>query len=257
MSQKVKLAERIVYASKATRIARASRLGIVVSAILTFLIFAISYYGQVVGNFTFSVDRLAQNAFITLYDDAEIKNYSSRLIAARVDNADGMTGLCGTEFSYFPIGHEVCIPSDEEIGSVDGSNNGASYIAYTFYVENAGDLVVDLNATVNIISASKGAEEALRVRVIFDGQSTTYAKPQSPKGESPGELEPLTEAFYSIDKVMYQEFNGFLPKDVIKVTIIIWYEGEDADHTINLWGGGVKLDMQFSIGRVYTEDETA
>lgn len=255
MSRKLKLAEHIVYASKATKIARASRLGIAVSAILTFLIFAISYYGEVVGNFTFSVDRMAQNAGITMYEDAEIKDYSSRLISQRVDNADGMTILCGTEYSQFPVGHEVCIPSDEEIGLVDGPNNGQSYIAYTFYVENAGDGVVDLDATVNIISAAKGAEHALRVRVIIDGDGTTYAKPQSSKGDFPGFVEPLTEAFYSIDKVMYQEFYAFSPGDIMKVTVIIWYEGEDADHTISLVGGGVKLDMVFSITHVYDGED--
>jgi len=251
MSHKAKLAERVVYVSKATRVAKASRIGIIVSALLTFLIFAVSYYGEVVGNFTFSVDRMAQNAGITIYDDATLRDFSSRLIASKVDNADGMTGYCGTEYTDIPVGHELCIPTDEVVTSVDGSHNGDSYLAYTFYVENAGDTAVDLSTKINILSATKGAEEAIRVRVIIDGVGTTYAKVQSSKGKAPGELEPLTEAFYSLTTVMYQEYYNFKPGDIKKVTVVLWFEGEDADHNINLVGGGVKLDMGFSIIKVY------
>jgi len=251
MSQKVKLAERIVYASKAVRVAKASRLGIVVSAILTFLIFAVSYYGEVVGNFTFSVDQMAQNAGITLYDDSTTYNYASKLISAKVDNADGMTILCGTEYSNFPLGSNVCIPSDEELSSVDGSNNGLSYLAYTFYVLNGGDSAVDMSATINVLAATKGAEEAVRVRVVVDGVGTTYAKYQSSHGVTPGELEPLTEAFSSLTEVMNQTYYMFQPGEVKKVTIILWYEGEDADHNVNIVGGGVRFDMVFTVTKVY------
>jgi len=251
MSQKIKLAERVISASRATRVAKASRLGIMVSAILTFLIFAISYYGEVVGNFTFTVDRMAQQAGITMYESILNKDYTSRLIATKVDNAEGMTAYCGTEYTNFPVGSQVCLPSDDQLSSVDGPNNGDSYLVYTFYVENAGDLPVDLSATLNLVSSAKGAEEALRVRVIIDGIGTTYAKRQSNKGAAPGELEPLTEAFYSLSEVMFEEITYFQPGDIMKVTIIMWYEGEDADHTINLVGGGVKLDMQFTVTDVY------
>lgn len=251
MSRKVLLAERVVRASKAARVAKASRLGITVSAVLTFMIFAVSYYGTVVGNFTFSVDRMAQNAGITIYDDATTKEYASRLVSTKVDNADGMTGYCGTEYTSFPLGHELCIPTDEVVTSVDGSHNGTSYLAYTFYVENAGDSVVDLTAQINVVSATKGADEAIRVRVIIDGEGTTYARRQTVNGPAPGELEPLTQAFYSINTVMYQEYYMFQPGEIKKVTVLLWYEGEDADHSINIVGGGVKLEMEFSVSKVY------
>lgn len=116
-----------------------------------------------------------------------------------------MTAYCGTEYTLYQLGDSVCIPSDEELTSKDGSNNGISYISYTFYVENAGDVPVDLIASVNMISSSQGADEAIRVRVIIDGIGITYAKRQSDKGTAPGELEPLTEAFYSPQEVMHEK----------------------------------------------------
>jgi hypothetical protein len=99
-----------------------------ISAILTFLIFAISYYGEVVGNFTFTVDRPAQNAGITLYEDHIAKEFTARLISDKVEDSTGMTSYCGTEYTDFPLGSSVCIPTDEELSLVDGQNNGYSYI---------------------------------------------------------------------------------------------------------------------------------
>jgi len=254
MGQKIKLASHIVYASKAAKIAKASRLGIVVSSVLIFLIFAISYYGTMVGNFTFSVDGTAREAGISMYEFADIKDYKTRVVSGKVEDNQGMTGYCGTEYYDGSQGEEVCIPEDEYFVNTDGPNNSFSYIAHTFYVENVGDYTLDLSASVNIISALKGAEESLRVRVIIDGVGVTYAKLQSDRGETPGETEPLTEGFYSIDKVMYKDFLEVDPGDTIKVTIIVWYEGVDADHTNAIFGGGVKLDMKFSVTKIY-EDE--
>jgi hypothetical protein len=258
MGQKIKLASHIVYASKAAKIAKASRLGIVVSSVLIFLIFAISYYGTMVGNFTFSVDGTAREAGISMYEFAEIKDYKTRVVSGKVEDNQGMTGYCGTEYYDGSQGLDVCIPEDDYFTSKEGSNNSFSYIANTFYVENVGDYKLDLSATVNIISALKGAEDSLRVRVIIDDAGTiyanTYAKVQSERGDSPGEVEPLTEGFYSVDKVMYQDFIEFNPGDTLKVTIIVWYEGVDTDHTNAIFGGGVKLDMKFSVTKIY-EDE--
>jgi hypothetical protein len=263
MSQKARLAQQILYASKAAKLAKASRLGIAASAILSFMIFAISYYGEMVGNFTLSVDREALNAGITLVETPGGEG-SSRLLAPKVDNADGMTSLCGTEYTVYRIGDDVCIPNDETLTSKDGNNSGPSYLVYTFYVINAGNADLDLSATVDVISASKGAEEAIRLRVIIDGAdedhfAATYARAQTSRGVNPGAAEPLTEMFYAPTQVLYKDFvneatNGYFhPGDTMKVTVVLWFEGEDADHNLNIVGGGVKLSMVFSVGKIYDQ----
>lgn len=251
MSKKAKLAQRIVFASKATKISKASRLGIVVSAILTFMIFAISYYGEVVGNFTFQVDRLALDAGITMYDDDLTQNYVTRIIANKVDEADGMTIYCGTEYTAFPEEDSVCMPSDAILGAVNGSNNGRNYLVQTFYLKNVGLYAVDLDASIDLLSAMKGADEAVRVRVVFNGVGTTYARVQSANGRNPGMYEPLTEPFIGVTDVMEQTFIKFEVNQVLKVTVILWYEGEDSNHNISLHSGGVKFEMTFTISKVY------
>lgn len=255
MSRKAKLAERIVYAAKATKVARASRLGIALSGVLIFLIFAIAYYGEVVGNFTFKVDRKAFQAGITLFHDPINKKYSSRLIADKVEKAYAMTAFCGTEHSNYFLGENVCLPSDEDISSVYGSNNGESYLAYTFFVENAGLKIVDLEASITLIQSTRGAEQSLRVRLIINDDATTYALPQTQTGADPGMPEIFTQPFLSPYVVMNRTFTAFRPDEAVKVTVILWYEGEDADHNVNIIGGGVKLDMTFSITYIYDDNE--
>jgi len=155
MRDKIKLAKHIVYASRAAKVAKASRFGIMASAVLTFLIFAISYYGQRVGNFTFVVDRMATRAGITMFENFQTRAETSLLYAPRVDNADGMTALCGTEFTFVQPGSDLCVPSDEVVSAVDGNNSDYSYLAYTFYVANAGDkllfLLIAFTEMMNII----------------------------------------------------------------------------------------------------------
>jgi hypothetical protein len=261
MSQKGRLAERVLAASKAARIAKASRLGIIASALLTFMIFSVSYYGQKVGNFTFTLDELAMESRMSLYENSEDKEYKTRIIADQVAEADGMTSYCGVRdtdgnlLTPYPVGESVCMPSDDWLTSVDGPNNGENYLAYTFYLEHAGTKPVDLQASITMISASKGAEDAVRVRVIFDGEGTTYAKLQSSNSKSPGEPEPYTSPFLGITSVMEKKFTRFEPGSIVKVTVILWYEGEDSNHNIDLHSGGVKFEMKFTVTKIYQNNE--
>lgn len=254
MRDKIKLAKHIVYASRAAKVAKASRLGIYASAILTFLIFAISYYGQRVGNYTVRIDRMGQGAGITIYDDSINLNYSSLLHMDQVPRADGMTGYCGTSYTRISLGSDLCIPPDEVVQSIDGGQNGESYLAHTFYVKNIGGRTVDISSIITVLAAYKGAEDAIRVRVIFNDVTTTYARAQTERGPNPGEPEPLTTPFYSTTEVLNQSFIEFKPGDVLKVTLLIWYEGEDPDHNNDILGGGVKLDLNFTVTKIYDDD---
>ncbi|MDP2424817.1 MAG: hypothetical protein U1C51_05360 [Candidatus Izemoplasmatales bacterium] len=253
MRDKVRLAQQIVYASKVTKVAKASQFGIMASAVLTFLIFAISFYGQQVGNSTIALERLAGRAGIVLYDNSEVKNYINILRSEPVKRADAMTGYCGTPYTIFQPGENVCIQSDEILSSVDGSNNRESYMVYTFYVENNGERAVDLRATLSVLDESKGAIESVRIRVIYENSAVTYAKPQTMYGPNPGEPEPLTVPFLSKNTVFINDYIRFEKTQVMKITIVIWYEGEDPDLTNAIMGGDVKLDFRFNASNPYDD----
>ena len=136
---------------------------------------------------------------------------------------------------------ETWLPTD--IDEIDGPHNGENYIAHTFYLKNVGTLDINYQAEIKILSVKKEADEAIRVKVYKNGDSTLYAKKQ--KGQDIP--EPDTTPFYSIDKIMSQEYLNFKVGEVDKYTIVIWLEGNDPECVNNIIGGRVKLEMHFKI----------
>ena len=53
--------------------------------------------------------------------------------------------------------------------------------------------------------------------------------------------------FVSANTVMIGEVSTFLPRDITKITVVIWLEGNDPDCTDDIMGGEFKLDMTFEI----------
>ena len=83
------------------------------------------------------------------------------------------------------LGDDPVYESYEAIDKVYGDHNGTNYLAYTFAVRNAGeeipggeDATVDYLASLEVVTAYKGADEAIRVMVFINGKPTVYAKPQ-------------------------------------------------------------------------------
>jgi hypothetical protein len=52
-----------------------------------------------------------------------------------------------------------------------------------------------------------------------------------------------------------EQFSAFDIGEVVKITVLIWYEGEDADHNNDIIGGGVKMEMVFNVIYVYEDDD--
>ena len=122
---------------------------------------------------------------------------------------------------------------------VSGSHNGKNYMAYTYYIRNAGKEDLGYNAKITLDSCAKGAEEAVRVAVWRNGDRIVYAAPSSN-----GDPEKGCENFQS-DKVVcsYREEN-FLVGNVDKYTIVIWMEGDDPECVDSIIGGSVEFSMR-------------
>jgi hypothetical protein len=251
MRNKLRLAQQVVYASKAVRIAKASQIGIISTSVLTFLMFAISYYGLQVGNSTMGIEKSAIDAGIAIYENSEEKALRTHLRSTPVESPDAMTGYCGTQYTDFQIGDGVCIDSDEELSSVDGPNNREKYMVYTFYVINSGSRSVDLQGSMTVSNQWKDAIESIRVRIITNGVGVTYARTQTLNGPNPGQPEPITQPFHQPLQVFNHYYERFKPNDVLKVTVVIWYEGEDPDLSNSIKGGGVKFDFKFTVPIIY------
>ena len=139
--------------------------------------FLTAFYGLVtfansIGNFTVKVVEDDETYAISICDNSSFDNPTTLLHADILDSMDNIT--------------ESWI--SEDVDEIDGPHNGENYIAYTFYVKNVGTKPIDYSSSIEILSVKKNADEAIRVKVYKNGESTVYAKHQVNSDKS----EPFT-----------------------------------------------------------------
>ena len=129
------------------------------------------------------------------------------------------------------------------VDHIDGKHNGANYIAYTFYLQNAGEVEVSYDYQVAISNVTQSLDEAIRLRLYVDGVPTTYAKTRSDGGGA----EPGTVEFYSANVMARGRVDDFAPEKITKFTVVLWIEGNDPDCVDQLIGGKLKVDMMMQV----------
>jgi len=134
-----------------------------------------------------------------------------------------------------------------------GSHNGKNFFAYTFYVKNTGNEDIDYRAYIKIEHMKLAVDEAVRVQVYKNGESTVYAK-KTKEGTIQVDPEFTTTPF--VDTVTICDFNrmNFVVDEIDKYTVVIWLEGEDPECVNDILGGELKMSMTFD---VYERDDTA
>ena len=139
------------------------------------------------------------------------------------------------------------VPSD--LDNINGEHNGKNYVAYTFYMKNAGVHVIDVEYMLYIANMTQEIEKAVRVRLYINGEYTDYARTRTDGlGPEPGTTEFLTETI-----IVRGQLSDYKPEDVTKFTVVIWLEGDDPDCVDSIIGGQFKVDMNFSILNVDTD----
>ena len=126
------------------------------------ILFIAAFAQEKMGNFTINLNRLElYRKGIAISDDPYFTRPTARLIANTVADA--------TNISIDDL--------PDDLDEVSGGHNGDNYMAYTYYVRNAGKEDVWYNARITLDSCAKGAEEAVRVAVWHNGTRTVYACP--------------------------------------------------------------------------------
>ena len=205
----------------------------IISVILLIIILLLGvFYGLSVfvnraGNFTVWITE-EDLGRITLSNTADFEESATILEADIIEQMDNIT----KEWLPENIAEEG-----------EGCHNGENYIAYTFFLKNAGEDEINYTTQIDIHAVTKEADNAVRVMIIKNGEETVYAKAQ--KGSS--EPEPDTVPFYSDTQVMNNVTAGFQPGDVDKYTVVIWLEGNDPECIDNIRGGVVKMSMNFKV----------
>lgn len=192
--------------------------------LLVVILFTVAFMQEKMGNFTINLNRLElYRKGISIADNGDFDKATARLTANTVKDA--------TNISIEDL------PSD--LDDIDGGHNGKNYMAYTYYVRNAGKEDLGYIAKITLDSCAKGAEEAVRVAVWKNGERVVYAEPAADGGAEEG-----CENFVSKDVVCSYTEKNFLVGNVDKYTIVIWMEGDDPECVDSIIGGSVEFSMR-------------
>lgn len=188
------------------------------------VLFIAAFSQEKMGNFTINLNRLEMfRKGIAIDSDPNFSAPTARLIAETVEDATNIS------IEDIPL----------DVDDIDGSHNGENYMAFTYYVRNAGKEDVSYLATITLDSCSKGAEEAVRVAVWRNGKRVVYAMPSAT-----GEPEEDCTNFESPSLVCSFREDDFLVGYVDKYTIVIWMEGDDPECVDKIVGGSVQFTMR-------------
>lgn len=202
--------------------------------LLIAILFIVAFMQEKMGNFTINLNRLElYRKGISIADNGDFNKATARLTADAVVDA--------TNISIEDI------PAD--VDDIEGTHNGKNYMAYTYYVRNAGKEDLGYIARITLDSCAKGAENAVRVAVWKNGERVVYAEPAAD-----GNAEDGCTNFASKDVVCTYTENNFLVGNVDKYTIVIWMEGDDPECVDSIIGGSVQFSM--NIDADY-DDETS
>lgn len=191
--------------------------------LLVAALFIAAFMQEKMGNFTINLNRLELfRKGIAIDESGEFVNPTARLTVNTVQDA--------TNISIEDL--------PKNIDDIEGEHNGRNYMAYTYYLRNAGKEDVGYRASITLRSSAKGAEEAVRVAVWYNGERTVYAEPAADGGPEEGCV-----SFVDHDTACVYVQDNFRVGDVDRYTIVIWMEGDDPECVDAIVGGSVEFVM--------------
>lgn len=218
-----------------------AKIGALASAGLT-LIMAVAYIASalIVSDSSFTVkagDDIFEKS-LSLSETIGFANPSTQLSAVAVDGMNNIT------YAWFESEGIL-----DKLDNMDGSHNGelkeGHYIAYSFYIKNSGNKVLDYQAKLKILYATQGIDAAVRVMVYQNGNPTIYAKAQ--ENGMPEQYPANTVSFLSDELVLDRTRANLNPDQYDKYTVVIWLEGEDKECNNRVRGGTMKFEMVFDV----------
>jgi len=159
-----------------------------------------------------------------------------------LNNSQGKRKLEADPINFMDNISYKSIPANVDEEAV-GSHNGKNYIAYTFFVENQGNEILDYTYEVIVDDVVKHVDEAIRIRIYRNGEYTTYAKRNHLDNEPEKDTEPFASIKESPETIIFETVDGLKPNDLDRITVVVWIEGDDPDCTDPLIGGEMKMHM--------------
>ena len=131
-------------------------------AALMAVLFALSLISQMQGHFTINMSESMFREGFSLSETVDFENPTMRLFAQAAENVPCVS----------------ITDIHDDVDSVDGQHNEATYFAYTFYIRNEGESTVSYNWTCYLNSESHDMSDAAWIMIFEDGKMKFYAKPR-------------------------------------------------------------------------------
>lgn len=213
---------------KRKKFQRVLKLSILILLLFLFAIYIILMVFYRNGDFIISLeDNFAKKSGIIIYEDDKAKE-SRRIL--KVEKLEFMDNIA-----------EEWINKDVHTEAT-GSHNGDNYIAYTYFVENQGQDVVNYWTHLIIDDVFKNVDAAIRVKLYRnDEEPKTFAKLARNGGPEPG-----TEPFYSDDLIFVEPRRAIKPGESDRITIVIWLHGPDPECIDPIIGGEMKMHIEIT-----------
>lgn len=201
----------------------------------------VTLYGLHTGGFTMSVSDELANTGVMLYEKEDGKGVTE-LNGPELSNVQPIAQPQIQEQYVYNNGGGVYSPNYDSKGNPVGD-----YVGYTFFLKNAGNTVCDIQSRIKITDVDKKMDEAVRVWVFTtrgnnvdtdgviyqkaDTIETDYSKITTAFGDYRG-----TTNFESTTDIKTDVYLDVEPEEVIRISIILWVEGEDPDCNNELLG---------------------
>ncbi len=225
--------EVVVTANKVKRRKKLEKLVPLVLLLLLLLLIIVYFVLNVVyneGNFTISMDK-------NTYLDSNLIMYES------MNDRSSVIKLSAKNLAFMDNISVDWIPKDVQ-SEGEGSHNGENYIAYTFYLENKGDEVINYWYKVVQDDVIKNVDDAVRIMIFIDDDKAIYAK----RSPVTGNAEKDTILFEEKEDgtLINQRRGGMEPGKVDRITIVVWLEGDDPECVNAILGGELKIHMDIT-----------
>lgn len=204
--------------------------------VLLILLMSISWAcARFVNSSGFTVSLDSNNKGLSLFDNPDNKDPTTRLSAEPVED------MWNISYQWLPEG------LDKKYGAHNGDadkDGKPDYLAYTFALGNDTDEDITYDSMISVEAVEKNADNALRVRLIRNGDTKTYAK-QASKGGA--EKVAADATWISSETVMKEQSMIIKSKERVTYTVVLWLEGDDPECVNDILGGKVKLSMNFVV----------
>ena len=232
-------ADKVKNRKRFAKIVKLSLLGILVFLMALYAVLSIIYGA---GKFTISLDsNKTFKSGLVIYDDPNVP------VSRRKLEADSIKFMDNISYKWLPL--------DVDSETASGGHNGDNYIAYTFYVENQGDQVLNYWYEVDVDDVIKHVDDAIRIRIYHNGKFTTYAKRSSLNDEPEEGTVPFKNIPDAESTIILEKVEDLQPDQRDRITIVVWLEGDDPDCTDPLIGGELKMHMTIAGSHTEIEEE--